>query len=157
MQRILCLDIGTVRIGVAVSDPTCSFAQALCVLPAEGAWLDDLARIAAECCVGEILIGMPRRTDGTEGPEAEHVRAKMQRIAERLPGILLTLHDERFTTKIAERAMIDADVSRAGRRVRIDKVAAALILQSYLDAHSEAPYVAPDAPAPNRRARGRRG
>ena len=70
MQRIIALDIGSVRIGVAVSDPLGFFAQGVAVLDAKGCWLSDLAKIAGEYEKPKLLIGMPRRTDGSEEPKS---------------------------------------------------------------------------------------
>lgn len=133
MRRILALDIGSVRIGVAVSDIGATFAQALAVLQADGEWMEELASLAEEHDAGTILVGMPRRTDGSEGPEAVRVAGVVRLLAARFPGMEIKTWDERFTTVIANQALLQADVSRAGRKQRVDKVAAALLLQSYLD------------------------
>ena len=85
--RIIALDIGTVRIGVAASDPTGLFAQGVCVLRAAGQWMDELADIITEYGAGKILVGMPRRTDGSEGPEAAAVRKILARLEDRFPGM----------------------------------------------------------------------
>jgi putative Holliday junction resolvase len=136
MRRIVALDIGTVRIGVAVSDPSGTFAQPLDVLTAGGEWLEELGGILERFGAGIVLVGMPRRTDGTDGPEAGNMRAKIRRIAERFPAVKIIEWDERFTTTIATQALLEGDVSRRGRRDRVDKVAATLLLQSYLDAQN---------------------
>ena len=85
MRRIVALDIGSVRIGVAVSDPLGMFAQGAAVLNARGDWLAELADIVAQYGGPVILIGMPRRTDGSEGPEAQRMRATAETIKERFP------------------------------------------------------------------------
>lgn len=133
MHRVIALDIGTVRIGVALSDPLGMFAQASHVLDAAGNWLDELDRLVREHDSPIILIGLPRRTDGSEGPEAEFIRTEAARVAERFPEIEIKFWDERFTTSIAQRALLEADVSRKKRKQKVDKIAAALLLQSYLD------------------------
>lgn len=133
MQRIIALDIGTVRIGVAVSDPLGFFAQGIAVLQANGQWLDDLAKIVNEYDGPKILVGLPRRTDGSEGPEAVRMRETAETIRARFPGIEIEFWDERFTTAIAQQVLIEGDVSRSGRKSRVDKIAAVLLLQSYLD------------------------
>ncbi|MDR3075836.1 MAG: Holliday junction resolvase RuvX, partial [Synergistaceae bacterium] len=84
---------------------------------------------------GKILVGMPRRTDGSEGPEAASVRKILSRLKDRFPDMEILTWDERFTTVIATSALLEADVSRAGRKGVVDKVAAALMLQSYLDSN----------------------
>ena len=133
MQRIIALDIGTVRIGVAVSDPLGFFAQGIAVLRAEGEWLEELAEITAGYENPKLLVGLPRRTDGSEGPEAMKMRDTAETIRDRFPDLEIEFWDERFTTAIAQQALIEADVSRRGRKQKVDKIAAALLLQSYLD------------------------
>ena len=131
--RILALDIGSVRIGVAVSDPLGIFAQGLCVLQAKGEWMEELARLVIDNQAATLLVGMPRRTDGTEGPEAGKMRKVVESLKERFPNLEVIAWDERFTTTIAQAALIEADVSRKKRKTRVDMVAATLLLQSYLD------------------------
>ena len=114
MQRIIALDIGSVRIGVAVSDPLGFFAQGVAVLDAKGCWLSDLAKIAGEYEKPKLLIGMPRRTDGSEGPEAVRMRETAKSVQEYFPDLEIEFWDERFTTTIAQQALLEADVSRAG-------------------------------------------
>lgn len=133
MQRIVALDVGSVRIGVAVSDPLGMFAQGVAVLQAEGPWLEELAKILAQYDKPLILIGLPRRTDGSEGPEAAHMRETAETVKARFPELQIEFWDERFTTTIAQQALIEADVSRRGRKQKVDKIAATLLLQSYLD------------------------
>ena len=133
MQRIIALDIGSVRIGVAVSDPLGFFAQGVAVLDAKGCWLSDLAKIAGEYEKPKLLIGMPRRTDGSEGPEAVRMRETAKSVQEYFPDLEIEFWDERFTTTFAQQALLEADVSRAGRKKKVDKIAATLLLQSYLD------------------------
>lgn len=136
MERIIALDIGTVRIGVAVSDSLGSFAQPLTSLEAKGEWLEELASILDEYRASMILVGLPRRTDGSEGPETELVRRCEGKIIARFPDVELTEWDERFTSVIANQLLIGADVSRKGRKGKVDKIAASLILQSYLDSRT---------------------
>lgn len=133
MQRIVALDVGSVRIGVAVSDPLGMFAQGVAVLQAEGPWLDELAKILAQYEKPKLLIGLPRRTNGSEGPEAEHMRETAATVSARFPELEIEFWDERFTTTIAQQALIEADVSRKGRKQKVDKIAATLLLQSYLE------------------------
>ena len=133
MQRIIALDIGSVRIGVAVSDPLGFFAQGVAVLDAKGCWLSDLAKIAGEYEKPKLLIGMPRRTDGSEGPEAVRMRETAKSVQEYFPDLEIEFWDERFTKTIAQQELLEADVSRAGRKKKVDKIAATLLLQSYLD------------------------
>jgi len=133
-MRILAIDYGTKRIGLAISDPTGTFASALCTLPA-GSW-DNMAKdVAARCLekeVERIIIGFPRRTDGKEGEMAGSIRQFAEKLKEKC-GVEVELWDERFTTAAAERVLIEANVRRRDRKEARDRVAAQMILQSYLD------------------------
>lgn len=133
MPRILALDIGSVRIGVAVSDPLGIFAQGVAVLKAKKDWLSELEKLAAEYENPVILISLPKRTTGEEGPEAENIREKAELIRTRLPQSEIRFWDERFTTVIANQVLLEADVSRQRRKQSVDKIAATLLLQNYLD------------------------
>ncbi|MDR1650307.1 MAG: Holliday junction resolvase RuvX [Synergistaceae bacterium] len=154
MKRIIALDIGTVRIGVAVSDQSGIFAQGVAVLRTDENWLDRLSGIISEYDAGPILAGIPRRTDGSEGPEAVRTKRVIAVISERFPEHEIITWDERFTTVIANQVLIGADVSRAGRKSVVDKVAAAVLLQSYLDSKRPPAPAAPDIP-PGKAPRGR--
>ena len=137
MGRILAVDPGTRRVGVAVSDPTGTIAQPLLALPAEPAatLVARLAALAGEQEATGLVVGLPRRLDGGQGPEAKAARqlAESLRLASGLP---VTLVDERLTSVAAERSLLAAGASRARRRQLSDQVAAALILQSYLDSRA---------------------
>ncbi|MDD2454670.1 MAG: Holliday junction resolvase RuvX [Aminobacteriaceae bacterium] len=133
MRRILALDIGTVRIGVAVSDPLGMFAQGIDVLPAEGNWLEQLDGLVKTYDPEILLLGIPIRTNGTRGPEALRIEECAEMLGKRYPDVKVKLHDERFSTSMAQQALLEGDVSRKGRKGKVDKVAAALILQSWLD------------------------
>ena len=135
--RVLALDIGTVRIGVAVSDPGRVIAQGLDVWPVSdksGGWQKKFEACLERYAPTLILIGMPRRTDGSIGPEGQRVAELVESLRASYPDREFATWDERFTTVIAQRALLEAGVSRRGRRERVDKVAAALILQSWLEA-----------------------
>lgn len=133
-SRILAVDPGTKRVGVAVSDPTATIAQALATVPAEprNSLAARLAGIAAENEAKRIVVGLPRRLDGSYGPEAAAARRLADAIRQ-ASGLPVELVDERLTTAAAERAMIEGGVRRAKRRESIDQVAATLLLQSHLD------------------------
>ena len=133
MDRIVAVDIGSVRIGVAVSDPFGSFAQALTVLIAKDDWIEELKKIMDGYMTTKLLVGLPLRTGGNEGPEAEHIRAVAESIRERHPSVEIIFWDERFTTVIAQQSLLEGDVSRKGRKGKVDKIAASILLQSYLD------------------------
>jgi len=133
MKRYLGLDMGTRRIGVAVSDPLGSFAQGVAVLKAEGDWMSELDALVKKYKVSVIVVGMPTRTSGIAGPEAERAESTRRELAERYPDLKVTAWDERFTTVRADRALLEGDVSRKGRKSRVDMVAASILLQDYLD------------------------
>jgi putative Holliday junction resolvase len=132
--RILGLDIGSKRIGVAVSDELGLTAQGLETLNRKNpdADLDRILELTKEYGIREIVVGMPFNMDGSEGPQAASVRELMERIASRTD-LPVREWDERLTTVAAERTLLEADMSRAKRRKVIDKLAAVLILQGYLD------------------------
>ncbi|MGC9489981.1 MAG: Holliday junction resolvase RuvX [Thermovirgaceae bacterium] len=133
MKRHLGLDIGTKRIGVAVSDPLGSFAQGVAVLNVKEDWMRALDGLVKKYRVAVIVVGMPLRTDGSAGPEAEKIEALKKVLAERYDDLDVVEWDERFTTVRAEQALLEGDVSRKGRKSRIDMVAASILLQDYLD------------------------
>jgi len=131
---VLAVDPGSKRVGLALSDPTGTIAQALTTVSAEpqATLAARLAAIAREKEATRIVVGLPRRMDGSYGPEA---RAAQQLAAElrkeaRLP---VDLVDERLTTVAAERSLNEGNVRGAARRSKVDGVAAALLLQSHLD------------------------
>jgi len=132
--RILALDVGDRRIGVALSDPSGTLASALTVIErsAKERDLRKIAALADEHQVAQVVVGLPRRMDGTVGEQAEKVQA-FARGLQRFVSQPVVFWDERLTTAAAERMMIEAGMKRAKRRARIDAAAAALILQGYLD------------------------
>lgn len=133
-MRILGLDVGKKTIGVAVSDQLGWTAQGLEVIRRVNSKqdLNRLGEIIKEYQVKKIVIGMPRRTDGTYGPEADQVRSFATLVENKLD-LPVEFWDERFSTVAAERVLIAGDVSRGKRRKVIDQVAASVILQAYLD------------------------
>lgn len=131
--RVLALDLGTVRVGVALSDPTRRFAQPLDVLPAQENWIQRVQELVVTHQVTLVLVGLPTRTDGTAGPEVERVRGWTEELRQGIPQVPIQFYDERFTTRIAQQALLAGDVSRKGRKQRVDKVAAAVLLQGFLD------------------------
>lgn len=132
--RILALDVGEKRIGLAVSDPLGITAQGISVLTRQNRETDlaRLREVAQEYQVQEILVGLPRHMDGRPGKQADAVLELARTLGESL-GIPVTPWDERLTTMQAERVLIQADLSRQRRRRVVDQVAAVLILQSYLE------------------------
>ncbi len=133
-MRILGLDLGEKTIGVAVSDPMGWTAQGLEVIR-RTSLQQDLARLrylVQAYDVEKFVLGLPRRTDGSYGPEVEKIYSFAAEL-EREFALPVEYWDERFSTAAAQRVLIEGDVSRAKRRKVIDKVAAAVILQAYLD------------------------
>jgi putative Holliday junction resolvase len=135
--RILGLDPGERRIGVAVSDPDGVVALPHSVVDRRGG--DAIARIAGLCeeyDVRTIVVGLPTLLSGAEGSAAEAARRLGEEVAS-ATGRNLVYWDERFTSVQAEQAMLEAGARREERRDRRDMVAAALMLQGYLDGHPE--------------------
>jgi putative Holliday junction resolvase len=133
-MRILALDHGTKRIGVAVSDELKMIAQPLEYILAEPSadFLARLKELIHEKEVELILVGMPRNMDGTYGPAAQ----KVQEFVAVLKGALsvpIKFWDERLTSAQANRLLIQGNVRRDKRKEKVDKMAAAILLQSYLD------------------------
>jgi putative Holliday junction resolvase len=133
-MRILGLDIGEKRIGVAVSDPSGTVATPLKVLDAAAALSSksELPDIVEEYDVGRVVVGIPLSLDGTEGPQATRVRGAAARIAELLE-VPIDFADERLSSVEAMRALGSGGVSAKASRGRVDMIAASLLLQGYLD------------------------
>jgi len=134
-MRVLALDHGAKRIGVAISDELKMIAQPLEFVPAEpfGAFASRLQQVLAEKPCELILVGMPRNMDGTFGPAAEKVRAFVARLKESV-AVPVRTWDERLTSAQANRTLLQANVRRAERKQKVDAMAAAILLQSFLDA-----------------------
>lgn len=135
-RTILGIDPGSRRVGVAVSDAGGSIAFPLTVVERkdDDTYLDELAELARLREADEIVVGLPTRLDGTEGPEAiEAVR--IAGILRNKLGLPVHMLDERFTTRIAQEALRANNVNSRKQKPMVDKVAATLLLQSYLDAH----------------------
>ncbi|HWN93568.1 MAG TPA: Holliday junction resolvase RuvX [Methylomirabilota bacterium] len=137
-MRILSLDHGTRRIGVAVSDEMKIIATPLEHIPAEpmDKVLERLQQLIREKEVEFILIGMPRNMDGTHGAASQKVK---DFIASLQPHITVPFKpwDERLTSVMANRALLQGNVRRNQRKEKVDKMAAAILLQSYLDSRPE--------------------
>ena len=133
-MRILAVDPGSKRVGLALSDPTATIAQALVTVPAQPAatLASRLAEIAKAHEAERIVVGLPRRLDGTQGPEAMAARELAEGIR-KASGLPVELVDERMTTVAAERSLVAGGVRRDKRRLTVDRVAAALLLQAHLD------------------------
>lgn len=133
-MRILSLDHGTRRIGVALSDEMKMIASPLEYIPADPPEkvIERLQQLIREKEVELILIGMPRNMDGTYGPAAEKVKAFIEMLQPHLTAPFKTW-DERLTSVMANRALLQGNVRRDQRKEKVDKMAAAILLQSYLD------------------------
>jgi len=133
-MRLMGLDYGDRRIGVAISDAFGWTAQGLTVVERrrDGGEIDKLQEIVQENEVSAVVVGLPKNMNGTIGPRGEICIAFAEQIKERL-GLPVHLWDERLTTVAAERTLAEADMSLKKRKQVVDKMAATLILQNYLD------------------------
>jgi putative Holliday junction resolvase len=133
VKRWLGLDLGKVRIGVALSDPLGYTAQPLKVLKSAGTQKDIMAigELVDQNQVTQVIVGLPLNMNGGESDTTRKVRQFTEKLADRL-NVPVFFVDERLTSKQAERMMIEGDTRRDKRRESIDKVAAAILLQSAL-------------------------
>ena len=132
-ERIVALDVGDARIGVAVSDASRLIATPVEVIHRVG-FGPDVKKVQEICRRYDttlILSGLPLNLNGTEGPQAAKVRLFCQQLEK--VGLVVYYQDERLTTVTAENALLEENMHRAQRRQTVDKVAAAVILQQYLD------------------------
>ncbi len=145
--RVLALDWGTRRLGVALSDPTRLIAQPLTTLtrrPGQRPPVREILDLIARHEVSLVVVGLPLTPDGEEGDAAAEARALGEAVARRA-GVHVTWWDERLSTASALRAARAAGVSDRDSRTRIDQMAAVVILQSWLDARTRGRPDAPDA------------
>lgn len=138
--RVLAVDVGTRRLGVAVSDPTGTVASPLATVPRRTPAEDAkaLGALAAEHAAATVVVGLPVTLAGREGPAAQAVRAWLAELAALLPSLDFRLADERLSTVAAERALVGGGVRRRARREVVDQVAASVFLQTWLDAAKHA-------------------
>lgn len=134
MARIIGLDLGTKRIGVAISDEskTISFAEETINVTSIKASLNYIVALVERYGADKVIIGLPLNMNGTKGPQAEKALDFADRLQRRVKAGVLTF-DERLTTSQGEQILIAADMSREKRKRHIDKLAAQIILQAYLD------------------------
>ena len=135
-ERIVALDIGDVRIGVAVSDPTRTIASPVGVITRVG-WGPDTRKIKEICDRYEtalVVSGLPLNMDGSEGFQSKTVRDFCMQLER--SGLNVTFQDERLSTVSAEEILINGGISRNERKEVIDKIAASVILQQWLDTHN---------------------
>src|SRR3990167_9097583 len=135
-MRILGIDYGQKRIGLAVSDLLGITAQWLETLPNRGAkpMIADLVKICKDSQVNEIVIGLPVNMNGSHGPKAEEI-LRLIPVIEKATGIVVKSWDERLTSRQADRLMIEQGLSRQRQKLNSDRLAATLILQSYLESN----------------------
>jgi putative Holliday junction resolvase len=138
-MRYLGLDVGDARIGVAVSDETATLASGLETVTRVGPRKDvnAVAELVRRLEVGQVVVGLPKLLDGSVGAQAQKVLAFMEQLKETVK-VPIVAWDERFSSVAAEQALIEGDVSRKGRKGLVDKVAAVIILQNYLDYRKQA-------------------
>jgi putative Holliday junction resolvase len=140
-KRALGVDLGSRRIGLALTDPTRTIASPHDVLMRgkdHAADHDAILGIARECDVSTIVVGLPLSLSGKAGPAARATQEEVEELRARAAhaGINVVAHDERLTTVTAERSLIEGGVRRDARRQVVDKVAAAVMLQAWLDGSS---------------------
>lgn len=134
MDRIIGIDFGRKRVGVAVSDPLCIFATALDTVHSAKI-IEYLKKYAEKENVVRFVVGYPINMDSQPSEAAKDVDVFLKQLAKSFPDVPVTLEDERFTSVLAQRAMIDGGMKLSDRRNKenVDKISAAIILQSYLD------------------------
>ena len=133
MQKIMGLDYGDARTGVAISDLLCSIVGTTAVLPSRNTekLLADIVRLVKENQVGEIVVGLPKNMDGTEGSRAQLCR-EFARLVEEAAGVPVKMWDERRTTVEAHNILSAHNYHGKKRKETVDAVAASLILEGYL-------------------------
>ncbi len=134
MDRIVGIDYGRKRIGVAASDPLGIFASALDTVPSAKI-IDYLKKYSESEHVTGFVVGYPMNLDGRPAEAASDVKVFLKLLRKHFPQIPVFLEDERFTSVLAHRAMIDGGMKKADRRDKtsVDKISAAIILQTYID------------------------
>ncbi len=140
MDRIIGIDYGRKRVGVAVSDPLGIFASALETVQSAKI-IEYLKKYAENEKVVRFVVGYPVNMDGAPSEAQKDVDAFLKRLAKAFPDVPVTLEDERFTSVLAHRAMIDGGMKAKDRRDKesVDKISAAIILQGYIDRTSSGP------------------
>jgi putative Holliday junction resolvase len=138
MDRIIGIDYGRKRAGVAVSDPLGIFASALDTVPAAKI-IDYLKNYAENETITRFVVGYPMNLDNTPAEAASDVTVFLKNLSKAFPDIPVTLEDERFTSVLAHRAMIEGGMKKKDRRNKAsaDRISAAIILQGFLDRRSK--------------------
>ena len=134
MDRVVGIDYGRKRTGIAASDPLGIFASALETVPGAKI-IEYLQNYSKSQTIGRFVVGYPVNLDGRPSEAAKDVDAFLNLLRKKFPDIPVTLEDERFTSVLAHRAMIDGGMKKSDRRDKasVDKISAAIILQTYLD------------------------
>jgi putative holliday junction resolvase len=138
MPRLLAIDYGKKRTGIAVTDPAQIIANPLTTVPTH-TLLDYLRAYTARETVERFVIGLPTQSDGTPSENQQRVLAFAKRLAAALPGIPQEMHDERFTSVLAHRAIADSGIGRRRRETDkglVDEISACIILQSYMESRA---------------------
>jgi len=132
--RVMAIDLGQKRVGIALSDPSGTIASPFGKIEFKGeqALIEEIVRLALEKGVSEVVVGYPIRTSGRKGAPAEHAEKFAALLQDRL-GLPVHLMDERMSSAAAEKSLLESDLSRGRRKEVRDQVAASLILQSYLE------------------------
>ena len=141
MDRLVGIDYGRKRTGVAVSDPLRIFSSALDTVDT-AKLIDYLKNYAQVETIGRFVVGFPVNMDGRPSEAAADVEAFLKVLEREFPGIPVTLEDERFTSVLAHRTMIDGGMKAKDRRDKasVDRISAAIILQSYMDRTGGSPF-----------------
>lgn len=138
MDRMIGIDYGRARVGVAMSDPLGIFASPLeTVVSAK--IIDYLQKLCASNTVVRFVVGYPMNLDGRPSEAAADVDVFLKQLAKHFPSVPVSLEDERFTSVLAHRAMIDGGMKKSDRRKKesVDRISAAIILQSYMDRNKQ--------------------
>ena len=139
MARIIAIDYGAKRTGIAVTDPLGIIAQPLETV-ATHTLMDFLRGYIARESVERIIVGLPKQMDGSNSENFRRIEPFVNRLRKELPSIPVEYYDERFTSVLAHRAMIDGGVGKMARRDKamVDRISAAIILQGYMDSKNNA-------------------
>jgi putative Holliday junction resolvase len=134
MSRILAVDYGSQRIGLAVSDPLKIIAQGLKTIANSGQTIDEIIAVVSEYSVSEIIVGNPLLLSGKESATSADVATFVKNLSERTQ-VKIVLVDERFTSVMAQKSMIEMGVKKKKRqnKAKVDEIASAILLQGYLD------------------------
>lgn len=149
-MKVLGIDLGAKRVGVALGDTVTRVATPLTVIargPTPGSYRRSVAELVAEWEVGAVVVGLPVDLRGAKGPAAVAAEAEAAQLREALP-VPVALYDERLTTAAAQRSLREQGIGSRGQKGKIDAVAAAVLLQSWLEAVAAGTAAAPQPSAP---------